>query len=159
MRDTRSAGRMVVVCILTICFGFTLLAAPGVSLQGPSGKKTFFVRHRGLLVPHSSPRFLSRNGAPLSDFEPVPIPGGDQIPGGPLIHSFLPGPPELGFEGLDVEPNGITNFRGFVAQAYLAGSATDNSNNTFDLFSDMRVYQGEYVAADGSHHHGTFVLI
>jgi hypothetical protein len=44
---------------------------------------------------------------------------------GPLIHQFLPGP-AVGFDGLDADPNGITNFRSSVAQAYFAGAATDN---------------------------------
>src|SRR5438128_2456804 len=38
-----------------------------------------------------------------SSGEPVPIPGGTQIPGGPLIHTFLPGPVPIG-QGLDVDP-------------------------------------------------------
>ncbi len=88
--------------------------------------------------------------------EPVPIPGGDVIP--PLIHNFLPGPKPL-FDGIDVEPNGITNFRGFAAQTTLAGTAKGSDGITYPLVSDMRVFQGEYVSEDGTHHRGTFVLI
>ncbi len=159
MNHSRSLRYMLVVCILTACFGFTVLAFPGASLQDRSEKKTVFLRHREILAPLHSQDEGNRHGAFLGELEPVPIPGGDQIPGGPFIHSFLPGPTDLGFEGLDVEPNGITNFRGFITQGYLGGSATDNSSNTYNLGSDIRVYQGEYVSVDGSHHHGTFVLI
>lgn len=94
---------------------------------------------------------------PPGSTEPMPIPGGDVIP--PLIHNFLPGPTSLGFDGIDVEPNGITNFRGFVAQTTLAGTATGSDDITYPLFSDMRVFQGEYVSEDSTHHRGTFVLI
>jgi hypothetical protein len=89
--------------------------------------------------------------------DPVPIPGGIDLP--PLIHIFAPGPVDLGFQGLDVELNGITNFRGFSALGYLAGTATDSNGNAYNVATDMRVFQGEYVAADGSHHRGTFVFI
>jgi hypothetical protein len=88
--------------------------------------------------------------------EPVPIPGGDVIP--PLIHQFLPGP-GLGFDGLNAEPNGITNFRSSVAQAYFAGLATDNAGVTYNIGADIRVYQGEYVGLNGRHARGTFVEI
>jgi hypothetical protein len=55
---------------------------------------------------------------------PTPIPGGIQIPGGPLIHVFVPGPDDvtlpfsgLQLQGLDVEPSVITDYRGFTALA------------------------------------------
>jgi len=86
--------------------------------------------------------------------DPVPISGG-LAPG---VHIFAPGPPPIG-QGLDVELNSITNFRGFAALGYLAGTATDSNGGSYDVGSDMRVFQGEYVSADGSHHRGTFVFI
>ena len=91
--------------------------------------------------------------------DPVPIPGGIQIPDGPFIHTFAPGPEDLGFQGIHVEPNTITNFDGFSAMAYVGGTATDADGNTYDMFNDMRVYQGTYIAEDGSKQHGTFVFI
>jgi hypothetical protein len=91
--------------------------------------------------------------------DPVPIPGGIQIPDGPLIHVFAPGPEDQGFMGLNVEPNTITNFDGFSAMAYVAGTATDADGNTYTMLNDMRVFQGTYVAEDGSIQHGTFVFI
>ena len=87
--------------------------------------------------------------------DPVPIPGGLA----PMIHIFAPGPTRLGFQGLDVEPNGITNFNGFAALAYLSGTATDSKGNKYVVSSDMRLYRGEYISPDGSHHRGTFVFI
>jgi hypothetical protein len=89
------------------------------------------------------------------DTDPVPIPGG-LAPG---VHIFAPGPVSLGFQGTDVELSGITNFRGFSALGYLGGTATDSNGNNYLVGTDMRVFQGEYVAADGSHHRGTFVFI
>jgi hypothetical protein len=95
---------------------------------------------------------------------PLPIPGGDVIPcpctgqasGSLLIHSFAPGP---GFDGQDAEPNGITNFNGKFAQVYMGGHAVDSAGHAWDVDVDTRVYQGEYVGANGMHDHGTFVLI
>lgn len=112
------------------------------------------VHASGQVTPSSNPN--SGLGPPGSA-EPVPIPGGDVIP--PLIHNFLPGPTSLGFDGIDVEPNGISNFRGLVTQTTLAGSAKGSDGITYPLVSDMRVFQGEYVSEDGTHHRGTFVLI
>src|SRR5215472_8740536 len=84
--------------------------------------------------------------------QPVPIPGGINLP--PVIHVFAP-------SDLDTEPTVITNFKGFSALAYPTGTnaAQDNNGNFYDVSNDMRVFQGEYVAADGSHHRGTFVFI
>jgi hypothetical protein len=91
----------------------------------------------------------------MMNADPVPIPGGLA----PTVHIFAPGPTRLGFQGLDVEPNGITNFNGFAALAYLSGTATDSANNMYVVSSDMRLYRGEYISSDGTHHRGTFVFI
>ena len=79
----------------------------------------------------------------------------------PQIHVFAPGPTNQGFQGLDVEPSVITNYRGFSAIAYPGGfgTATDNNGNEYDVITDMRVFQGEYLSADGTHHRGTFAFI
>jgi hypothetical protein len=80
------------------------------------------------------------------DFPPFPI------------RQFLPGV-GTGFDGLDAELNGITNFRGMAALGYTSGTATDNHGRSYVAQTDNRVYQGEYVGAHGELAHGTFVEI
>lgn len=89
--------------------------------------------------------------------EPLPIPGGVA----PGFHVWVPGPPELApfFMGIDVEPNTITNFNGFVAMAYLLGSATGSDGKTYDQFHDMRIMRGVYVDSEGRRQSGTFAFI
>jgi hypothetical protein len=95
---------------------------------------------------------------------PEPIPGGPDLP--PVIHIFLPGDPSvtlpfsgLPLEGLDVEPATVTNFDGATAAAFIIGTATGSDGVTYGLEVDLRVSEGEYVAADGSVNHGAFALI
>ena len=92
---------------------------------------------------------------------PAPLP----IPGGEGAHIFLPGPegsptPFSGLTGmgLNVEPSTMTNFKGFTAFAVVSGQAEGSDGNTYDVRSDLRVMQGEYVVEDGSHHQGTFAF-
>lgn len=165
-------------CLTLVAFVISIQARSGganlaVTSTGNSGaalgKVVTFRGHTLLLNRHThgTAGLMSVHLRPPRDNEPVPIPGGDFIPpdlappDGMLIHQFVPGPLGVNplFEGEDVEPNGITNFRGFIAMAVLGGTATDAAGQVYDMMSDMRVYQGEYVAADGSHHHGTFVEI
>ena len=77
---------------------------------------------------------------------PVPIPGGDVIPPFGLFNQFLPGG-GTGFDGLNADPHGITNFNGLVAMGYTLGSATDNAGKQYAAITDVRVYQGQYVGA------------
>ena len=101
---------------------------------------------------------------------PVPIPGGDVIP--PFINQFTPGVPGPGvfFDGVNAEPNGITNFEGVAAMGYTLGTATDNAGKQYQVITDIRVYQGDYRGAQSSYGaggsttfpktvHGTFVEI
>jgi hypothetical protein len=97
---------------------------------------------------------------------PKPIPGGIQIPDGPLIHVFAPGPegvtlPFTGVPlmGLDVEPSVITDYRGFTALAFHVGTATGSDGRQYNLETDMRAMEGTYVAEDGSRQRGLFALI
>ncbi len=98
---------------------------------------------------------------------PRPIPGGIQIPKGPLIHILLPGPKsitlphtKLQLMGEDVEPSTITNSSGFVAFAVLVGKAGDVTRpDRYNLEADLRVFQGEYVGGDGIRRRGTFAMI
>jgi hypothetical protein len=86
---------------------------------------------------------------------PAPIPGGLA----PDLHVFAPGPTELGFQGLNVEPGTITDFNGFTAIGYFAGTAVGSDGITYDMFNDMRVQRGSYVALDGSIQRDTFAFI
>jgi hypothetical protein len=97
---------------------------------------------------------------------PKPIPGGIQIPGGPLIHIFLPGPTNttlpfsgLQLQGLNVEPSTITDFNGATALAYLVGSATGSDGKRYNLEADLRIFEGTYIAETGARREGTFALI
>jgi hypothetical protein len=98
----------------------------------------------------------------------APLPAPKPIPGGPVIesvsiHEFLAGPADitlpftgLQLEGLNVEPSTITDFMGFTALAYHAGTVTGSDGITYNLETDIRVMEGEYVGEDGKHHDGTF---
>ena len=78
--------------------------------------------------------------------EPVPIPGGDILP--PLFNQFFPGV-GAGFDGLNADPHGITNFRGVVAMGYTNGTATSNVG-PYNVITDIRVYQGDYIGAQAT---------
>lgn len=99
--------------------------------------------------------------------EPVPIPGGDVFSPVLFINQFTPGD-GAGFDGLNADPHGITNFRGEVAMGYTNGVATDNANKMYQVITDIRVYQGDYVGGQltlgaggttSAKAHGTFVEI
>ena len=141
---------------LCAVFVFSALSAPAQTQSDLTSSTLQFHHFSGASAPVNLAVFAAA-AASLPDTDAVPIPGGIDIP--PVIHIFAPGPTKLGFQGLDVEPNGITNFNGFSALAYLSGTATDSNHNTYNVSSDMRLYQGEYIAADGTHHRGTFVFI
>ena len=84
--------------------------------------------------------------------EPLPIPGG-------RFHFFAPGPRLLGLSGLHFEASTITNFQGDLALAYLRGTARSAAGQNFTLAADMRVFSGEYVAADGISRRGVFGFV
>jgi TAT (twin-arginine translocation) pathway signal sequence len=111
----------------------------------------------GVAHAHGLPRVLPA---------PKPIPGGIQIPGGPLIHVFAPGPPDMtlpftGIQlmGLDVEPSVITDYKGVTALAFHVGTATGNDGKQYNLETDMRAMEGTYIAESGSRKRGLFALI
>jgi hypothetical protein len=111
----------------------------------------------GVAHAHGLPRVLPA---------PKPIPGGIQIPGGPLIHVFAPGPegltlPFTGVQlmGLDVEPSVITDYKGVTALAFHVGTATGSDGKQYNLETDMRAMEGSYIATDGSRNRGLFALI
>ena len=95
--------------------------------------------------------------------EPIPgsVPSGDPNVGD--IHWWLPGPvgavtPIIGLEafGLDVDPSLMTDFEGFQAFAVVSGTTTRSDGSTHPTEFDVRVFQGNYVAADGKTYYGTF---
>jgi hypothetical protein len=113
----------------------------------------------GLSASLTRPKISEARTAPLP--APKPILGGFDIP--PLIHEFIPGPEEITLpftliplQGLNVEPSTITDFKGFTALAYHVGTATGSDGKTYNLETDVRVFEGEYVAEDGTRHEGTF---
>jgi hypothetical protein len=96
---------------------------------------------------------------------PNPIPGGLEIGPGAVIHTFGPGDPSItlpftGFQlaGFDVEPGTITDFQGSSAVAYHVGSAQGSDGRTYNLETDLRAFEGDYVV-DGGVHHGSFALV
>jgi hypothetical protein len=97
---------------------------------------------------------------------PKPIPGGVTLPSGAQIHVWPAGDPtvQLPFthstlRGLDVDPSTITDFRGFSAVAYHAGTATGSDGATYNLETHMTVHRGSYIASDGTRRFGTFSFI
>jgi hypothetical protein len=104
--------------------------------------------------------------------EPKPIPGEVDLselglePPYDFIHEFLPGPKgvvlpftKVVLEGHNVEPSTITDFDGATALAYHVGKATGSDGKTYNLETDFRVMQGDYVSVEGTRRHGTFAEI
>jgi hypothetical protein len=78
--------------------------------------------------------------------QPLPIPGGDLVPGYGIANLFVPGPPGQvpPYDPLNAEPNGLTNFKGQVMMGYTSGPATDNRGKQYVVITDIRVYKGIY---------------
>lgn len=90
-----------------------------------------------------------------SGLAPKPIPGGVQTPFR-FIHHFPMQPGN--------DPSQITDFKGFIGVAQLAGTGTGIDTKTgkrtpllFDI--DNRFMKGVYVGVDGRRHTGTFAFI
>jgi hypothetical protein len=64
----------------------------------------------------------------------------------------------LQLEGLDVEPNTITDFKGSSAVAFLVGTATGSDGKTYNLETDIRAFEGEYVVG-GASQRGAFAFV
>ena len=96
---------------------------------------------------------------------PSPIPGGIELAPGVVIHVFGPGDPSVTLpftgivlQGLDHEPSTITNFKGSTAVAFHVGTARANDGMTYNLETDIRAFEGEYLS-EGKIHHGSFALV
>jgi hypothetical protein len=103
---------------------------------------------------------------------PQPIPGGLDLSGVGLvppydfIHVFAPGPAglvlpftQVVLQGLNVEPSTLTDFHGTTALAYHVGEATGSDGQMYNLETDLRVMEGQYVAVDGTMRQGSFALL
>jgi hypothetical protein len=79
--------------------------------------------------------------------QPIPIRGGDLVPGYGIANLFVPGPPGQSppFDPMGAEPQAITNFKGLTAMGYTSGFATDNKNGQYAVITDIRVYKGKYI--------------
>jgi hypothetical protein len=103
---------------------------------------------------------------PPTAVPPQPIPGGIQLPDGPQIHVWAPGDPSVTLPfsgatlmGFDVDPSTITDFRGYSAVAFHAGTAVGSDGATYNLETDVRAFQGAYVAVDGERRRQSFAFI
>src|SRR4051812_40321870 len=97
---------------------------------------------------------------------PKPIPGGVQVPNGPQFHVWPVGDPSVTLPfsgatlmGFDVDPSTVTDFRGFSACAFHAGTAVGSDGATYNLETDLRAYKGTYIAADGRRRVASFAFI
>jgi hypothetical protein len=93
--------------------------------------------------------FVVLRGQVQPQVVPVPIPGGDVIAPFGLFNQFFPGV-GTGFDGLDADPHGITNTDGFVAMGYTTGKAKDDNGKAWNVITDIRVYQADYVGAEAN---------
>jgi hypothetical protein len=96
---------------------------------------------------------------------PNPIPGGLELAPGVVIHVFGPGDPSvtlpftgITLQGFDVEPATLTDFNGSTALAFHVGRARGSDGTTYNLETDIRAFEGEYVV-DGVTRRGSFALI
>ena len=96
---------------------------------------------------------------------PNPIPGGIQLAPGVVIHVFGAGDPAvtlpftgITLQGLDYEPSTITDFVGSTAVAFHVGSVRASDGRTYNLETDIRAFDGEYIV-DGAVHRGSFALV
>jgi hypothetical protein len=108
---------------------------------------------------------ISRSSKKRVTPAPSPIPGGIELGPGLVIHVFGAGDPSvtlpfsgITLAGLDVEPSTITDFNGSSALAYHVGTARGSDGKTYNLETDIRAFEGEYVV-DGEARHGAFALV
>jgi hypothetical protein len=126
-----------------------ILGAGALASTGLVGVPTIAeARHRGRVLP-----------------APEPIPGGNEFIPDQLFHVFAPGDPSVTLpftgatlQGLDVEPGTVTDFRGSSAVAFHVGTARGHDGTIFDLETDMRAYEGQYVV-DGTVYSGSFAFV
>jgi hypothetical protein len=139
---------------------------------GPLDRRRFVLTAAGtvgsvatLALPHVTDAAASPSSMKPRLPVPDPIPGGIDLGGGLIIHVFGPGDPTvtlpftgITLQGFDHEPSTITNFNGSTAVAFHVGTARASDGRTYNLETDIRAFQGEYVV-DGASHHGSFALV
>ena len=115
-----------------------------------------------LVLPPIAAATRSGGAGQASVVPPEPIPGGFA----PGIHVWAPGNPNVTLPfskttlmGFDVDPTTILNLRGFSAVGFHVGTATGSDGKTYNLETDIRAYEGTYVASDGVPRFGKFALI
>jgi len=139
------------------------------SCGGPLDRRRFVLTAAGTLGSLALPRPTSAQVAPSSTRHrvqpPTPIPGGIELAPGLVIHVWAPGDPSvtlpftgITLQGLDTEPATITDFNGTSAVAYHVGSARGDDGKTYNLETDIRAFEGDYVV-DGVMRHGAFALV
>ena len=115
----------------------------------------------GLLVPGLVQAALNPDhggGGDDNDALPKPIPGGVS-PFGILVHHFPLPPPGTPLANL-TEPSEITDFHGFIGDTSIRGAGIGTGfANPLAFRTDVGFMMGEYIGADGRHHHGTFCFI
>ncbi len=119
----------------------------------------------GLAWPPTTAASVSDSSAKRRVRLPSPIPGGIELAPGVVIHVFGPGDPTvtlpftgITLQGLDYEPSTITDFRGSTAVAFHVGTARANDGRRYNLETDIRAFEGEYVS-EGTVHRGSFALV
>jgi hypothetical protein len=103
----------------------------------------------GLLTPAAA--VAGDNGSTVL---PRPIPSGFVTPVGVFIHHHPP--------GRGIEASQITDFKGTIGLAELAGTGTGTLHGTSSKLTfkmDNRFMQGTYVGVDGKRHQGAFGFI
>ena len=98
------------------------------------------------LLAFSVPLMAQIQPIPNLNIQPVPIPGGDLVPGYGITNAFAPGPSGQTppYDPMGAEPSVITNFKGLVAMGYTTGTATDGKGTPYIVITDIRVYKGAY---------------
>jgi hypothetical protein len=130
--------------------GLLAMSAGAISCQSPPGESNVASGIQGAEL---------SSAARKARAVPKPIPGGDFFPDSAhhhagIIHQFYPVT-----DGEWADPNGMTDFNGFVAQVFMGGEASDDKGNHYIVDVDNRVYQGEYIGTNGERAWGTFCEI
>ena len=120
----------------------------------------------GLVLDATLPKPLlaTTDHHPACSLQPEPIPHTIVTPFGTTIHQFGPGPVDSVDPNNGHDPSEIFDFSGIIANAdmLLTGTGTDLSSGDtapYGFHADMRFMSGQFVAADGETHTGTFAFI